>query len=64
MAIYVYRCETCEKPLEITSSPKNIEGLHIPNCINCGGDMKRVFSPFHIRFKGKGWATNDLKNNA
>ena len=65
MATYEFKC--CGMTQEITISIK--EQLHKPKCSVCNGDMARVYSPFGISFKGKGFYATDkrtfmaIKNN-
>lgn len=56
MPIYEYQCKKCDK---------NFEEFHGPHekiqkkCEECGGELKRVFSPVGIVFKGSGFHIND-----
>jgi len=52
LANYEFECEldgiyTIEFP--IGTAPENAP------CAVCGDDMKRIFSTFHLIFKGDGW---------
>lgn len=56
MPIYEYQCKKCDKIFEEfhganDKAPKN--------CRECGGDLKRIFSPVGIVFKGSGFHIND-----
>ena len=55
MAVYEFKC--CGITQEITVSIK--EQLPKPKCSVCNGDMARVYSPFGISFKGKGFYSTD-----
>src|SRR6478609_5343842 len=62
MPIYEYECRNCgtrfEKMQPITSDPVKI-------CPNCGEEqVRRVFQPVGVIFKGSGWyITDNRKNN-
>jgi len=63
MPIYEYRCTRCGKHSEF------LEPLDAPekrDCSVCGRVAKRVPSttPAAIRFKGSGWPSKDLKQEA
>lgn len=56
MPIYEYKCKKCEKVFE------EIHGANDKapeKCRECGGDLKRIFSPVGIVFKGSGFHIND-----
>ena len=55
MATYEFKC--CGITQEIVVSIK--EQLPKPICSVCNGDMARVYNPFAISFKGKGFYAND-----
>ena len=55
MAVYEFKC--CGITQEITVSIR--EQLPKPKCSVCNGDMQRVYSPFGISFKGKGFYATD-----
>ena len=55
MAVYEYKC--CGITTEITASIK--DKLITPKCSVCNADMHRVYSPFGISFKGKGFYATD-----
>ena len=57
MATYEFRC--CGVTQEITISIK--EQLPKPKCSICNGDMQRLYSPFAVTFKGKGYYVNENK---
>ena len=57
MATYVYK--HCGMTKEVVQSIT--ETLVAPKCAVCNDDMARVFSPFGISFKGKGFYATDKK---
>ena len=55
MATYEFEC--CGITQEVTVSIR--EQLPKPVCSMCNGDMHRVYNPFGISFKGKGFYSID-----
>lgn len=55
MATYEFEC--CGITQEVTVSIR--EQLPKPVCSMCNGDMHRVYNPFGISFKGKGFYSTD-----
>lgn len=46
MPLYDYKCDRCEKELEVIERVNNMKPtIDCP----CGGTMKRVFKPFFVR---------------
>ncbi len=60
MPSYDFRCPECGETLTVTASIKEISNFR-PTCLVCKGDMRRVFNPANIVFKGEGWACKDKK---
>ena len=58
MATYEFKC--CGMTKEITISIKS--AIPKPMCAICNGDMVRVYSPFGITFKTKGFYSTDNKS--
>lgn len=59
MPTYEYKCEKCSNGFEVFQS-MNDEPLK--TCPECGGEVKKVFTPAGIIFKGTGFYVNDYKN--
>ena len=58
MPIYEFVCANCNEHYEIMIN----WGEEIPKvCIKCGGNLKKVFHPVGIIFKGSGFYTTDYK---
>ena len=55
MATYEFEC--CGITQEVTVSIR--EQLPKPVCSMCNGDMHRVYNPFGVSFKGKGFYSTD-----
>jgi putative FmdB family regulatory protein len=58
MPIYDYSCANCGHVVEV------IHGVHETGptvCPNCGGLLRKRFSPPTIHFRGTGWAKKDAK---
>lgn len=58
MPIYEFECEKCHERYEIMV--KLGEDL-TKICVKCGGNLKKIFSPVGIVFKGSGFYTTDYK---
>ncbi len=58
MPLYEYQCATCGEPVEIRHGFR--ETVDQP-CAKCGGELKRVFTPAGIVFKGSGFYVNDSR---
>jgi putative FmdB family regulatory protein len=61
MPTYEYRCRTCGEELEVVQSFKD-DPLTV--CPNCAGELKKVFSPIGISFKGSGFYRNDSRSSS
>ena len=56
MPVYEYRCRDCGHEFEIQQSMSDDA---LTECPSCGGDLRKVFSPVGIAFKGSGYYKND-----
>ena len=56
MPTYEYRCRDCGHEFEIQQSMSDDP---LTECPSCGGDLRKVFSPVGIAFKGSGFYKND-----
>ena len=56
MPVYEYRCRDCSHEFEIQQSMSD-DALTV--CPSCGGDLRKVFSPVGIAFKGSGFYKTD-----
>lgn len=58
MPTYDFKCLSCHGILVVTSAigtePK-------PKCPNCAGEMRKVFSPPTVQFKGGGFYSTEGK---
>lgn len=61
MPTYEYACKSCGQHLEVVQSFKD-EPLRI--CPNCDGELRKVFSPIGITFKGSGFYKTDSRGSA
>ncbi|HEV2357220.1 MAG TPA: FmdB family zinc ribbon protein [bacterium] len=57
MPIYEYRCTHCGHQFEVMHA---VDGAP-PRCERCGREVRRVFSPVGIIFKGPGFHVNDYR---
>jgi putative FmdB family regulatory protein len=58
MPIYDYSCTNCGHVVEV------VHGVHETGptvCPNCGGLLRKRFSPPAIHFRGTGWAKKDAR---
>lgn len=62
MPTYVYACDTCGKQFEQFQSFKD-EPLNVCPC-GQSGNVRRVFQPAGIVFKGSGWYVNDSRGSS
>ncbi|HOJ93170.1 MAG TPA: zinc ribbon domain-containing protein [Dictyoglomaceae bacterium] len=61
MPIYEFECKKCHERYQIITSFNE----ELPKvCIKCGGELKKVFSPIGIIFKGSGFYTTDYKKKS
>ena len=61
MPTYEYACRSCGEHLEIVQSFRDEP---LTECPNCGGHLRKVFSPVGISFKGSGFYRNDSRASA
>lgn len=59
MPTYEYRCRTCEHRFEIQQT---ISDDPLTECPECAGDLRKVFHPVGIAFKGEGFYRNDARS--
>ena len=58
MPIYDYKCTKCDKILEVEQKPSD---LPLNFCPSCGGELRRIFHPVGVVFKGSGFHVTDYK---
>jgi putative FmdB family regulatory protein len=61
MPTYEYRCKSCGQHLEVVQS---FTDDPLTECPGCEGDLRKVFSPIGIAFKGSGFYRNDSRATA
>jgi putative FmdB family regulatory protein len=60
MPIYRYKCEQCDKEIEV------FQGIHekpIETCEDCGGRLRKVIGRVGIKFNGSGYYVTDAKKS-
>jgi putative FmdB family regulatory protein len=58
MPTYEYACRSCGQHLEVVQSFKDDP---LTECPQCQGELRKVFSPIGIAFKGSGFYRNDSR---
>src|SRR5437660_11110188 len=58
MPTYEYACKSCGEHLEVVQSFKD-DPLTV--CPTCDGELRKVFSPIGISFKGSGFYKTDSR---
>ncbi|MBV9148909.1 MAG: FmdB family transcriptional regulator [Candidatus Eremiobacteraeota bacterium] len=58
MPLYDYECTKCHK---ITEVRRGFDERHTEPCPYCGGELKRLFNPAGIVFKGSGFYVTDSR---
>jgi putative FmdB family regulatory protein len=61
MPTYEYACKSCGEHLEVVQSFRDEP---LTECPVCGGQLRKVFSPVGISFKGSGFYRNDSRSSA
>ena len=62
MPIYEYECEKCACRFELKR--RFSEDAGSPCCPKCRGNVRQLFSPSAILFKGSGFYVTDSRNNS
>lgn len=60
MPLYDYQCRACGKVAEVRHG---FNETYDEPCAECKGEMKRVYSPVGIAFKGSGFYVNDSRKS-
>lgn len=58
MPTYAYRCTACSHEFEIF---QKFSDAPLTECPECGSDIRKIFQPVGIVFKGSGWYINDSR---
>jgi putative FmdB family regulatory protein len=58
MPTYEYACKACGEHLEVVQSFKDDP---LKECPNCKGELRKVFAPIGIAFKGSGFYKTDSR---
>jgi putative FmdB family regulatory protein len=61
MPTYEYACKECGDHLEVVQSFKDDP---LTECPACHGELRKVFSPIGIAFKGQGFYKTDSRSGA
>ena len=60
MPIYVYACTSCG---ERTEAKQGFDDPPLEICPQCGGKLRKMYSPVGIVFKGSGFYSTDAKRS-
>lgn len=61
MPTYEFECQKCHHRVDVNL------GFHDPEpttCVQCGGDLRKVFSAVGIVFKGSGFYKTDSRSSS
>lgn len=58
MPTYAYRCTSCAHEFDAF---QKFSDAPLTECPECGAEIRRVFQPVGIVFKGSGWYINDSR---
>lgn len=61
MPIYEYACTSCG---ERTEAKQGFDDPPLEDCPQCGGKLRKLFSPVGIVFKGSGFYSTDAKTGS
>lgn len=61
MPLYEYRCRSCNHQFEVQQSFSD-DALTV--CPECEGELRKVFNPVGISFKGSGFYKNDSRSSS
>lgn len=61
MPTYEYACRACDHQMEVVQS---FSDDPLTTCPSCEGDLRKVFSPVGIAFKGSGFYKNDSRSSS
>jgi putative FmdB family regulatory protein len=61
MPTYEYACRSCGRHVEVVQSFRDDP---LTTCPHCGGELRKVFSPVGIVFKGSGFYKNDSRDTS
>lgn len=61
MPLYEYRCRNCNHQFEVQQSFSD-DALTV--CPECQGELRKVFNPVGISFKGSGFYKNDSRGSS
>jgi putative FmdB family regulatory protein len=61
MPTYQYRCTECGEDLEAV---QKFSDAALTTCPTCGGQLRKVFNPVGVVFKGSGFYRTDSRNGS
>ncbi|MFM8315786.1 MAG: FmdB family zinc ribbon protein, partial [Deltaproteobacteria bacterium] len=61
MPLYEYRCESCQKTLEVI---QKFSDSPLTQCPDCGKSLEKLMSLGSFQLKGSGWYNTDYKKSS
>ena len=61
MPTYVYECRACGQKLEVVQRATDDP---LTTCTSCQGELRKLFFPSRVIFRGSGWYITDSKASA
>ncbi len=60
MPTYQYECQSCHRRTEVV---QRFSDAALTTCEECGGTLRKVYSPVGIAFKGSGFYKTDSRSS-
>jgi putative FmdB family regulatory protein len=61
MPVYEYKCRVCQERFEVEQSIRDAALTALPGCDHGDHQLKKVFSPVGIAFRGGGFYRNEAR---
>jgi putative FmdB family regulatory protein len=61
MPVYEYKCTVCQERFEVEQSIRDAALTSLPGCEHGDHQLKKVFSPVGISFRGGGFYRNEAR---
>ena len=64
MPVYEYKCTVCQERFEVEQSIRDAALTALPGCDHGDHELKKVFSPVGIAFRGGGFYRNEARTSS